>query len=52
MIMTVKELIEELKKCPQDKDVNVYDEILGLYVDVEVKDDLGWVQIVGKFKEE
>ena len=50
--MTVKELIEELKKYPQDKEVNVYYEILGLYVDVEVKDNLGWVQIVGKFKEE
>lgn len=50
--MTIKELIEELKKYPQDIDVNVYDEILGLHVDVEVKDNIGWVEIVGKFKEE
>lgn len=50
--MTVGELIKELEKYPKDKDINVYDDILGLYVDVEVKDNLGWVQLVGKYKEE
>lgn len=46
--MTVAELISKLKTLPQYKEVNIYDCITGEFRDIEVEENLIFVQIIEK----
>lgn len=46
--MTVAELILRLETLPQDKEVQIYDCITGEYIDIEVEENLSFVQIIEK----
>lgn len=46
--MTVAELISRLETLTQDKDVNIYDCITGEYLDIDVEENLSFVQIIEK----
>lgn len=46
--MTVAELIQRLETLTQDKEVNIYDCITGEYKDIEVEENLCFVQIIEK----
>ena len=46
--MTVAELISRLETLPKDKEVQMYDCITGEYIDIEVEENLSFVQIIEK----
>lgn len=47
--MTVAELIQRLETLTQDKEVNIYDCITGEFIDIEVEENLSFVQIIEKW---
>lgn len=49
--MTVKELIKELEKYPQDKKVMMFNYYLGYFVNIELQDYESIIGVNGIYKE-